>query len=193
MEVDSSSSISKRSSEDSIDSATVRRLSDTESLTSSMTSTTTSDSSDSDGFHTVKLNTWSAFGLVLASTGLAYLTAESLVDSLHGLLEAHPSISKEWITLIIIPVISNAAEHVTAVIVASKGKFDLAMTVAVGSCIQIALFVIPVLVLVAWGLGKPLTLLFDPLETLVRSLFPFCERVTDMESTYRCCFSRYCL
>lgn len=167
LEVDSCSSISKRSSEDSIDSATVRRLSDTGSLSPSITSTTTSDSSDSDDFHTVKLNTWSALGLVLASTGLAYLTAESLVDSLHGLLEAHPNISKEWITLIIIPVISNAAEHVTAVIVASKGKFDLAMSVAVGSCIQIALFVIPVLVLVAWGLGKPLTLLFDPLETLV--------------------------
>jgi Ca2+:H+ antiporter len=101
------------------------------------------------------------------STGLAYLTAEDLVLSLSGLLEAHPSVSKEWITLIIIPIISNAAEHVTAVIVASKGKFDLAMSVAVGSCIQIALFVIPVLILVAWGLGKPLTLLFDPLETIV--------------------------
>ena len=86
---------------------------------------------------------------------------------LEGLVEAHPNVSTEWITLIIIPVISNAAEHTTAVIVACKGKFDLAMSVAIGSCIQIALFVIPVLVLVAWGMGKPLTLLFDPLETLV--------------------------
>lgn len=133
----------------------------------SLPSTTSGDSSDSDDFHTVKLNTISALGLVLASTGLAYLTAENLVDSLQGLLEAHPNVSKEWITLIIIPVISNAAEHITAVIVASKGKFDLAMSVAVGSCIQIALFVIPVLILVAWGMGKPLTLLFDPLETVV--------------------------
>jgi Ca2+:H+ antiporter len=72
--------------------------------------------------------------------------------------------------LIVLPILSNAAEHATAVIVASKGKFDLAMSVAVGSCIQIALFVVPVLILVAWGIGKPLTLLFDPVETIVRVL-----------------------
>ena len=53
-------------------------------------------------------------------------------------------------------------------VVASKGKFDLAMSVAVGSCIQISLFVIPLLILIAWGLDKPLTLLFDPVETIVR-------------------------
>ncbi|KAF8995975.1 Sodium/calcium exchanger protein-domain-containing protein [Cyathus striatus] len=114
-----------------------------------------------------KLNTPFALFLLVATTALAYVTAENLVNSLEGLVAAHPSVSKEWITLIIIPVISNAAEHATAVIVASKGKFDLAMSVAVGSCIQISLFVIPVLILVAWGMGKPLTLLFDPLETIV--------------------------
>ncbi|KAF9531314.1 Sodium/calcium exchanger protein-domain-containing protein [Crepidotus variabilis] len=114
-----------------------------------------------------RLNTPSALILLAIVTALAYVTAEHLVDSLHGLIDSHPSISKEWITLIVIPIIGNAAEHTTAVIVASKGKFDLAMSVAVGSCIQIALFVIPVLVCVAWGMGKPLTLLFDPLETIV--------------------------
>lgn len=114
-----------------------------------------------------KLNTPSALILLVLVTALAYVTAEHLVDSLEGLVAAHPNISKEWITLIVIPIIGNAAEHSTAVIVASKGKFDLAMSVAVGSCIQIALFVIPILVLVAWGMGKPLTLLFDPLETVV--------------------------
>jgi len=106
--------------------------------------------------------------LLVAVTGVAYITAEHLIDSPEGLVAAHPNVSKQWITLIIIPIISNAAEHSTAVIVASKGKFDLAMSVAVGSCIQIAFFVIPVLILVAWGMGKPLTLLFDPLETIVR-------------------------
>ncbi|ESK91100.1 calcium ion transporter [Moniliophthora roreri MCA 2997] len=114
-----------------------------------------------------ELNTPTAIFLLVASTALAYETAENLVSSLEGLVAANPSISKEWLTLIIIPIISNAAEHTTAVVVASKGKFDLAMSVAVGSCIQIALFVIPLLVLVAWGMGRPLTLLFDEVETLV--------------------------
>lgn len=116
-------------------------------------------------FEMVKVNVPVAIAILIGSTALAYLTAENLVSSLNGLVE-HTSVSKEWITLIVIPVISNAAEHVTAVVVAHKGKFDLAMNVAVGSCIQIALFVIPVLILVAWGLGKPLTLLFDPIETI---------------------------
>ncbi|PPQ88183.1 hypothetical protein CVT25_005148 [Psilocybe cyanescens] len=134
------------------------------SVAPSTASTTSSSSSEEE---TPKLNTISALILLVVVTALAYVTAEYLVDSLEGLVAAHPSVSKEWITLIIIPIISNAAEHTTAVIVASKGKFDLAMSVAVGSCIQISLFVIPVLVLVAWGMGKPLTLLFDPLETVV--------------------------
>ncbi|KAJ7171117.1 Sodium/calcium exchanger protein-domain-containing protein [Mycena filopes] len=114
-----------------------------------------------------KLNTPVALFVLVATTGLAYLTAEHLVASLEGLVAAHPNISEKWITLIVIPVISNAAEHITAVVVASKGKFDLALSVAIGSCIQISLFVIPVLILLAWGMHKPLTLLFDPLETLV--------------------------
>ncbi|KDR70211.1 hypothetical protein GALMADRAFT_76464 [Galerina marginata CBS 339.88] len=124
-------------------------------------------SSEASSPEAAKLNIPSALTLLVVVTILAYVTAEYLVDSLEGLVEAHPSISKEWITLIIIPIISNAAEHTTAVIVASKGKFDLAMSVAVGSCIQISLFVIPTLVLVAWGMNRSLTLLFDPLETVV--------------------------
>ncbi|KAF8347393.1 Sodium/calcium exchanger protein-domain-containing protein [Amanita rubescens] len=104
--------------------------------------------------------------LMMAVTVLAYITSEILVNSISGLVADHPGIVKEWITLIIIPIISNAAEHTTTVVVASKGKFDLAISVAVGSCIQISLFVIPVLVMMAWAMGKPLSLLFDPLETL---------------------------
>ncbi|KAF9465438.1 Sodium/calcium exchanger protein-domain-containing protein [Collybia nuda] len=128
---------------------------------------TSSASSTSSSEEHLKLNAPFAVFLLVASTALAYVTAEHLVGSLEGLVAANPSISKEFITLIVIPVISNAAEHTTAVVVARKGKFDLAMSVAVGSCIQIALFVIPLLVLIAWGMDKPLTLLFDSLETVV--------------------------
>ena len=127
---------------------------------------TNTSGTSSDHIEYPRMNTPSALLLLVAVTALTYLTAENLVESINGLVE-HSSVNREWITLIVIPIISNAAEHTTAVVVASKGKFDLAMSVAVGSCIQISLFVIPVLVIVAWGLGKPLTLFFDPLETLV--------------------------
>ncbi|KAG2008625.1 calcium ion transporter [Coprinopsis cinerea AmutBmut pab1-1] len=126
---------------------------------------TRTNSSDDSHHETLKLNLPSALLLLGSVTALVYLTAEHLVDSLQGLLDDNPSISKKWITLIVIPVVGNAAEYATAVLVARKGKFNLSMSVAVGSCIQIAFFVIPILVIVSWGLGKPLTLLFDPLET----------------------------
>ncbi|KAK0227331.1 Sodium/calcium exchanger protein-domain-containing protein [Armillaria nabsnona] len=58
-------------------------------------------------------------------------------------------------------------EHTTAVVVARKGKLDLAMHVAVGSSVQIALGVIPGLVLVAWEMDRPLGLVFDPVQTVV--------------------------
>lgn len=89
------------------------------------------------------------------------VTAEFLVSSINGLTEAHPSLSQEWVGLILLPIVGNAAEHFTAVSVAVKDKLDLSISVAVGSSIQIALFVIPVIQLLAWTLGKPLTLLFD--------------------------------
>ncbi|TXT07157.1 hypothetical protein VHUM_03327 [Vanrija humicola] len=95
------------------------------------------------------------------------VTAEFLVSSINGLTEAHPSLSQEWVGLILLPIVGNAAEHFTAVSVAVKDKLDLSISVAVGSSIQIALFVIPVIQLLAWTLNKPLSLLFDPFESLV--------------------------
>jgi len=56
---------------------------------------------------------------------------------------------------------------VTAVTVSVKDKLTLSLGVAVGSSIQIALFVIPFLVVIAWIMNKPLTMLFDPFESVV--------------------------
>ncbi|KAH6906185.1 calcium ion transporter [Coprinopsis sp. MPI-PUGE-AT-0042] len=137
------------------------------SLASAMANRPSSPDTDEDAEH-LRLNLPCAFILLGVVTVLVYFTAENLVSSLEGLLENHPNVSKKWISLIVIPIVGNAAEYATAVLVARKGKFNLSMSVAVGSCIQIAFFVIPLLVIVAWGLGKPLTLLFDPLETFVK-------------------------
>ncbi|KIY53140.1 hypothetical protein FISHEDRAFT_18319, partial [Fistulina hepatica ATCC 64428] len=114
--------------------------------------------------HPLRLNVTTAVVLSIVVTVLSYFTSEALVNSLEGLVHAHSSISEEWLTLIAIPIISNAAEHATAVVIATKGKFDLVIGVVVGNCIQSALFVIPLLVLVAWGMDKSLTLKFDSLE-----------------------------
>ncbi|KIY73087.1 calcium/proton exchanger [Cylindrobasidium torrendii FP15055 ss-10] len=106
-----------------------------------------------------------AVGVLIAATGLTYLTAEALTDSLEGIGQTG-AVSTEWLGLILLAIVGNAAEHVTAVFVAYRNKVDLALAVSVGSCIQIALFVIPILVLIGWIADKPLSLLFDPLEVV---------------------------
>ena len=92
--------------------------------------------------------------------------ADYLVDSIDAIVEsAH--ISKTFIGLILIPIVGNAAEHVTAVVVALKGKMDLAVNVAIGSSLQIALFVTPFLVILGWIMGEPMSLHFEGFETVI--------------------------
>ncbi|GAA94196.1 uncharacterized protein L969DRAFT_72783 [Mixia osmundae IAM 14324] len=115
----------------------------------------------------ISMNLVSTIIVLLVVAGVTGYTAEVLVDSIQGLTDAHPSISQEWVGLILLPVAGNAAEHVTAVTVSVKDKLDLSIGVAIGSSIQIALFVIPLLVIIAWGLDKPLSLLFSEFESVV--------------------------
>ncbi|KAK7544238.1 manganese resistance 1 protein [Phyllosticta citribraziliensis] len=105
------------------------------------------------------------FTLVIITVAVA-VCAEFLVDSIDSIVQtAH--ISKTFIGLILLPIVGNAAEHVTAVVVAYKSKMDLAINVAIGSSMQIALFVTPFLVLLGWIMGIPMTLHFQTFETVV--------------------------
>lgn len=99
-------------------------------------------------------------------TILVAVCAEYLVDSIDAIV-AESGISKTFIGLILLPIVGNAAEHVTAVVVAWKDKMDLAIGVAVGSSLQIALFVTPFLVILGWIIGQPMTLNFQIFETVV--------------------------
>ena len=99
-------------------------------------------------------------------TVLVAVCAEYLVDSIDSIVEtAH--ISKTFIGLILLPIVGNAAEHVTACVVAYKNKMDLAIGVAIGSSMQIALLVTPSLVILGWIIGQDMTLHFETFETVV--------------------------
>ncbi|KAI0033077.1 Sodium/calcium exchanger protein-domain-containing protein [Vararia minispora EC-137] len=104
--------------------------------------------------------------LVVAAI-LVSLNAERLVEALEIMENTNESISTEWIGLIILPTVSCVAECITAVNVSRKDQLTLSISVAVGSTIQTALFVIPLMVVFGWILNKPLGLLFDPFETMV--------------------------
>jgi len=113
-----------------------------------------------------QMGPWAAAGVLVVVTIAVAICAEYLVDSIDSLVEtAH--ISKTFIGLILLPIVGNAAEHVTAVVVALKDKMDLAMGVAIGSSMQIALLVTPFLVILGWIIDVDMTLHFETFETVV--------------------------
>ncbi|KAL4733155.1 Sodium/calcium exchanger protein-domain-containing protein [Aspergillus similis] len=109
--------------------------------------------------------------MLLLSTGLVAVCAEFLVDAIPAMVESS-NVSEAFIGLIILPIVGNAAEHVTAVTVATKNKMDLSIGVSVGSSIQIAIFVTPLVVILGWIMDKEMTLYFTLFETI--SLFVTC-------------------
>ncbi|KAL2112609.1 hypothetical protein VUR80DRAFT_7034 [Thermomyces stellatus] len=103
--------------------------------------------------------------VLLITTVVIGVCADYLVSSIDHVVET-AGISKNFVGLILIPIVGNAAEHVTAVVVAMKNKMDLAMGVAIGSSIQIALLVTPFLVMVGWAIHEPMSLHFETFSTV---------------------------
>ncbi|MEH2297220.1 calcium/proton exchanger [Nostoc sp.] len=102
-------------------------------------------------------------GVLLVCTLLVAIESEMLVDSLE-VATSQLGLTTLFTGVILVPIVGNAAEHATAVTVAMKDKMDLSLSVAVGSSMQIALFVAPVLVIAGRILGKPMDLDFKPFE-----------------------------
>jgi len=127
------------------------------------------DSHDShdDEYH---MSVLAAMSILVIVTVLVSVCADYLVDSIDEIV-ASGRISKNFIGLILIPIVGNAAEHVTACVVAVRNKMDLAMSVAIGSSIQIALLVTPFLVVLGWlVLDQPMSLHFETFETVAFAL-----------------------
>lgn len=96
------------------------------------------------------------------ATVLIAVLSELLVESIEPMTQA-AGISEMFVGIILIPIVGNAAEHSTAVIMALKNKMDIAIEIAVGSSLQIALFVIPVAVLISLFF-TPMSIVFKPIE-----------------------------
>lgn len=116
-----------------------------------------------------ELDPWSASAVLVFATIGVTVCSDNLVDSVDGVVESL-NISRPFIGLIIVPIVGNAGEYVTAVSASVRDKLDLAISLVVGSTLQIALFVTPFLVIVGWIINRPMTLMFDIFETAVLSL-----------------------
>lgn len=106
-----------------------------------------------------------ALGVLLGATALIAWMSEILVGSVEHVI-AQVGISEFFLGIIIIPLIGNVAEHLVAVQVARKNQMELSLAISVGSSLQIALFVAPLLVFVSLIMGNPLTLMFNQFELI---------------------------
>jgi Ca2+:H+ antiporter len=102
--------------------------------------------------------------MVIAVAGLA-LMSEFLVGSLDVVTETF-HLSEFFVGIIVVPLIGNVAEHLVAVQVAVKNQMDLSLSIALGSSLQIALFVAPILVFISLIMGHPMTLEFNHPEII---------------------------
>ncbi len=128
---------------------------------------------------------WLAALLLLAATIGTAWNSELLVSAIRPVTE-QIGWSQVFIGLVIIPIVGNAAEHSSALVIALKDHVDLSMSIAAGSSIQVATFVAPLLVLISLFYPTQLSLVFQPLELAVLGLatilFPLVS--LDGESTW---------
>jgi Ca2+:H+ antiporter len=103
-----------------------------------------------------------ALGLATAATAI---TSEILVHSLQDFARA-AGLSQFFISIVILAVVGNAAEHGGAVVIAHRGKMKLATQIAITSSAQVGLFVLPVVLLLSFAFANPLTLAFRPVELI---------------------------
>jgi Ca2+:H+ antiporter len=106
----------------------------------------------------------SVFVLFLAVVGVVFMS-ELLVGTVEHTAQMF-GMTDVFVGVILVAIIGNAAEHSTAVLVAFKNQMDLAINIAIGSSLQIALFVAPVLVFVSYLFGKPMDLIFTNFEVV---------------------------
>ncbi|GBF32645.1 calcium/proton antiporter [Desulfocucumis palustris] len=119
------------------------------------------------------------------SVAAVVVMSEILVETIEPATKAL-GLSELFVGLILIPIVGNAAEHSAAIIMALKNKMNIALEIAVGSSVQIALFVAPVLVFLGYAFGHPMNLLFNPLEIacIILAIVVVNNIVRDSETDY---------
>jgi Ca2+:H+ antiporter len=106
---------------------------------------------------------------LLGSAALIGWVSEILVGSTEAAIKG-VGLSQVFVGIIVVPIIGNAAEHSSAVLMAMKNRMDLAVSIAVGSSAQVALLIAPILVFVGLALGQPMDLAFNIFEVAAVAL-----------------------
>ena len=121
--------------------------------------------------------------LVIATVIIA-IESEFLVGGIED-ITSKLGLSEFFVGIILIPIIGNAAEHSTAITMALKNKMDVAIEIALGSSLQIILFVAPVLIFLSL-LFTPMSIIFNPFElvSLIASVIIANKVASDGQSNW---------
>ena len=107
-----------------------------------------------------------SIGILTAATAAIAMVSEILVHNVESAAQSF-GMSNVFVGVIVVAIVGNAAEHSTAILVARKNRMDLSLSIAIGSSLQIAIFVGPLLVVLSHFMGpKPMDLVFTMAEVL---------------------------
>jgi Ca2+:H+ antiporter len=131
---------------------------------------------------------WSLRRSILVLIGVTVLVSilgEILAETLDD-FGRHLGLTELFLGVVVIAIVGNAAEHSSAVVVALKNKMDLAVGIALGSALQVALFVTPLLVFASYLRPQPIDLVFTTMEVVAVLLAAFVARMVaeDGESNW---------
>ncbi|KAE8733488.1 Vacuolar cation/proton exchanger 2 [Hibiscus syriacus] len=122
------------------------------------------EGSDNDEDEAPEITKWESVIWLTILTAWISILSGYLVDTIQGASEAW-DLSIAFISVILLPVIGNAAEHASAIMFAMKDKLDITLGVAIGSSTQISMFGIPFCVVIGWMMGREMDLNFHLFET----------------------------
>ncbi|KAK9131572.1 hypothetical protein Sjap_012059 [Stephania japonica] len=111
-----------------------------------------------------EITMWEAIGWLSVLTLWVSILSGYLVDAIQGASDSW-NMPVSFISVILLPIVGNAAEHASAIMFAMKDKLDITLGVAIGSSTQISMFVIPFCVVVGWFMGQEMDLNFQLFET----------------------------
>nr|GEU79806.1 vacuolar cation/proton exchanger 3-like isoform X1 [Tanacetum cinerariifolium] len=119
---------------------------------------------DSEDEEAPEITMWEAIAWLTILTLWVSVLSGYLVDAIQGASDSW-NMPVSFISVILLPIVGNAAEHASAIMFAMKDKLDITLGVAIGSSTQISMFVIPFCVVVGWIMGQPMDLNFQLFET----------------------------
>jgi len=123
--------------------------------------------------------------ILIIATAFVALLSEFLVGTIESVRDS-VGVTEVFVGVIVVAIVGNAAEHSTAILMAMKNKMDLSVGIAIGSSLQIALFVAPVLIFLSYAFGRPMNLEFTLPEVVavVVSVYVLFQISSDGETNW---------